>query len=80
LRECAANTGASCGIAITGIAGPDGGTADKPVGTVFVGLAHPGGILVKKLQLHGDRAMIRRRASLQALDLLRRILLEARRL
>ncbi|HEY1434229.1 MAG TPA: nicotinamide-nucleotide amidohydrolase family protein, partial [Thermoanaerobaculia bacterium] len=60
-------------VAVTGIAGPDGGTAEKPVGTVHFGLAVRGGAaLAKKRFYGGDRIVIRRAASVQALELLRR--------
>ncbi|MBC2581511.1 competence/damage-inducible protein A [Clostridium sp. DJ247] len=64
------------GIATTGIAGPGGGTPDKPVGLVYVGLYINGETKVKKLQLSGDRDRIRRRVTITALDWLRRELLD----
>lgn len=63
-------------LAITGIAGPGGGIADKPVGRVFISLAGPAGLSkTKKLNLRGSREEIRSQAALYALDLLRRNLL-----
>ena len=59
------------GIGITGIAGPDGGTAAHPVGLVFVGLAGVHGVSVRRCQFPGDRAGIRLRAAHMALTLLR---------
>ena len=59
-------------ISVTGIAGPDGGTAEKPVGTVFIGYAGSGGVKSLKIVLPGDRYLIRWRASQAALDYLRR--------
>lgn len=53
------HTGADIGVGITGIAGPDGGTAEKPVGTVFVGVADDKGTEVRKLRLDGNRAGVR---------------------
>jgi nicotinamide-nucleotide amidase len=50
------------GISVTGIAGPGGGTAQKPVGRVFIGVADPLGCCVKQFQLHGGRAAVRRAA------------------
>jgi nicotinamide-nucleotide amidase len=63
------------GLAITGIAGPGGGTEEKPVGTVFIALASEVKTQHRKLHLPGDRHLIRWRASQAALDLLRRRLL-----
>lgn len=65
-------SGAEVGVAITGIAGPEGGSEEKPVGTVFVAIASPRGAAVRRLQLVGTRATIRERAVQAALDLVRR--------
>ena len=62
-------------ISVTGIAGPDGGTAEKPVGTVFLGYSDATGSKTLKLVLPGDRELIRWRSSQAALDYLRRQLL-----
>ncbi len=62
--------GATYGISITGIAGPDGGTAAKPVGTVYCGFAAPGGVTSVMWQLDGDRNTIRQKAALRALEIL----------
>ena len=70
-----AAAGVTYALATTGIAGPDGGTPEKPVGLVYVALAGPGRTEVRKLCLSGDRARIRTAATLHALDLLRRSLL-----
>jgi len=67
--------GATFGLGITGIAGPDGGTAAKPVGTVHIALDDGGQGAATALNWPGDRALIRRRAVAAALDLLRRRLL-----
>jgi nicotinamide-nucleotide amidase len=67
--------GTDFGLSITGIAGPDGGTEEKPVGTVFIALASDVKTEHRKLHLPGDRHLIRWRASQAALDLLRRRLL-----
>jgi len=62
-------------VAITGIAGPDGGTPEKPVGTVFFAIAsRDGTVLAKQRLLLGDRAVIRRTSALHALEMLRRLL------
>lgn len=62
-------------VAVTGIAGPDGGTPEKPVGLVWLALADSHGVTTRRLQLAGDRSRIRRVAALNALDLARRHLL-----
>lgn len=63
------------GLAVTGIAGPDGGTQEKPVGLVYIALADDAHTEHKKLTLPGDRELIRWRASQAALDMLRRRLI-----
>lgn len=63
--------GATCALAITGIAGPDGGTPAKPVGTVCIALAHPGGCESHTFHFAGDREMVRDRSAKTALHLLR---------
>lgn len=65
-------SGADYALATTGYAGPDGGTEENPVGTIYIALARPGETLVKRLSLFGDRARIREIATLHAFDLLRR--------
>lgn len=67
-----ATAGTTYGLGVTGIAGPDGGTSDKPVGTVHVALATPHGTQHHLLRLSGDRARIQTYAAHGALDLLRR--------
>jgi nicotinamide-nucleotide amidase len=76
----AARFGASLGIGITGIAGPDGGTPDKPVGTVCVCVADADGtvLIERAVRLPGDRAAVRERTTTLAMHLLRRGLLEGR--
>jgi len=69
------NCGTTLGLGITGIAGPSGGTADKPVGLVFHALASQAGTEVVKRNFPGDRARIRWFASQQALDMVRRKLM-----
>ena len=63
------------GLGITGIAGPDGGSKQKPVGLVFVGIDSPRGTKSWKFQFHGDRQTIQMRSSQAALNVLRRYLL-----
>lgn len=70
-----ARSGADYALAITGIAGPGGATNDKPVGTVFIGLASPAGTVVLKRRNAYDRETFKLVTSQQALDLLRRTLL-----
>ena len=64
------------GLAITGVAGPGGGTKKKPVGMVFVAVAGGAGERVRELRLGGGRGGIRRAACQAALELLRRFLLD----
>ena len=68
-------SGASYGLATTGIAGPDGGTAERPVGLVYIAIAGKPETTVRELHLTGSRERIRNMASLYALDLLRRCFL-----
>jgi len=63
------------GLSVTGIAGPGGGSEEKPVGLVYIALAAEAGTEHRKLTLPGDRQLIRWRASQAALDLLRRRLI-----
>ncbi len=67
-----ARAGATIGIGVTGIAGPDGGTEEKPVGLVYVAVAGDFVTTHRKLILPGDRDRIRHLASQAALDLARR--------
>jgi nicotinamide-nucleotide amidase len=64
-------------IAITGIAGPDGGTPDKPVGTVFIGLAHADDVEVQRHQNAFDRETFKFITTRQSLEWLRRQLMPA---
>ena len=68
-------TGATLGLGITGVAGPAGGTDAKPVGLVFHALASDAGTEVAERKFPGDRKRIRRFASQQALDMVRRKLM-----
>jgi nicotinamide-nucleotide amidase len=69
---------AHVGLSVTGIAGPDGGTPEKPVGTFFLGLATPETTITRKFLLPGIRDWVRTLAAMQALDMLRRHLLGLR--
>jgi nicotinamide-nucleotide amidase len=66
--------GGDFALSVTGIAGPGGGTAQKPVGTVFIGMAGPGGTQVEERFNAFDRETFKYVTSRQALDLLRRAL------
>ncbi|SUY45579.1 competence damage-inducible protein A [Clostridium putrefaciens] len=59
------------GISTTGIAGPEGGTSEKPVGLVYIGLYIKGNTLVKELNIKGSRERVRTRATMEALNFLR---------
>lgn len=63
--------GADVGVGITGVAGPDGGTAEKPVGTVHLCLAGSDGPQLRALRLPGSRSAVRKRSVTMALHLLR---------
>jgi len=68
--------GSDLGLAVTGIAGPDGGTDDKPIGTVFISLAAPDGCWTKRFQFSGSRDEIRTMTTWTALDWLRRYMIQ----
>ena len=63
-------TGASFGLATTGVAGPSGGSSENPVGTVYVAIAGPDRVFHRRLSLPGDRQLIRMRAGQGILFLL----------
>lgn len=69
LRE---RSGADIAVSTTGVAGPGGGTPEKPVGLVYVGCADARGVRVERLTLSGDRQKVRELAALRALDMVRR--------
>jgi nicotinamide-nucleotide amidase len=75
-RGVCAAAGTPCGLAITGIAGPDGGSPGKPVGTVFVGLSVAGETRARRFRFSGDREAVKWQSTQVALDLLRRAVLE----
>ena len=66
-----ARAGSTWGMGITGVAGPGGGTPEKPVGTVHLALAGPGGTRAWARKLWGDRHRVRLTAAYDALDQLR---------
>jgi nicotinamide-nucleotide amidase len=68
-------SGATLGLATTGIAGPGGGTPEKPVGLLFVGLAWESGEAAREFRLLGEREQVKYRGSQMALEMLRRFLL-----
>jgi nicotinamide-nucleotide amidase len=65
-------TGAQWALGTTGWAGPGGGTAEDPVGTVYLAVSSAAGTFVERTRFHGDRDRVRRFAAHSALDLLRR--------
>jgi nicotinamide-nucleotide amidase len=71
-RGAVARAGVDLAVSVTGIAGPGGGTAQKPVGLVYVGVARKDGATkVERRLFPGDRAAVRRAALVEALELLR---------
>lgn len=69
-------TGASIGLSVTGVAGPTGGSPEKPVGTVWISTAHGNSHEARRFQFHGERERIILGAAQTALNWLRRSLLE----
>lgn len=61
---------ADVGLSITGIAGPLGGTPEKPVGTVFMGCCYKGKTVIREFHFEGDRSEIREQSVISALELL----------
>jgi nicotinamide-nucleotide amidase len=72
---CRRVAGTDVGVGITGIAGPDGGTSEKPVGLTFVAVDGAAGTRVRRAQFPGDRERVRLQATQMALEMLRRGLL-----
>jgi nicotinamide-nucleotide amidase len=68
--------GAAAGLGVTGVAGPGGGTAEKPVGTVWLAVSVDGNVESVRLSLVGDRHAVRERAAQEALARLLRMLTE----
>lgn len=69
-------TGSDLCVAITGLAGPDGGTEEKPVGLVYMACCFGEKVTVEKYQFKGNREKIREQSVVRALDLVRRTVLE----
>lgn len=67
-------SGAKLGIISTGIAGPDGGTLEKPVGTVYIAICYNNKIIVKRFLFVGDRKSIREKSSIMAIKLAYRVI------
>ena len=67
-----ARTGASLGVSITGVAGPTGGSPEKPVGLVFIALADERGTQVREFRFPGNRERVRLWATQMALEMIRR--------
>jgi nicotinamide-nucleotide amidase len=76
-RGVRARLGAGVGVAVTGVAGPGGGTDEKPVGLVFLHASGPDGDLARRISLPGDRETVRARAAASALHLVRRLVTES---
>jgi PncC family amidohydrolase len=72
-----ARLGADIAVSVTGVAGPDGGTEEKPVGLVFLHASGPMGEQSLRFDFPGDRATIRGRAAVAALHLVRRLVTES---
>jgi nicotinamide-nucleotide amidase len=70
--------GADIGVSVTGVAGPGGGTPEKPVGLVFIHVETPDASRGVELHLPGNREAVRRRSAASALHLLRRVLTQTR--
>jgi nicotinamide-nucleotide amidase len=77
-RGARSRLGVDVAVSVTGVAGPGGGTAEKPVGLVYLHAAGPNGDLAATFDLPGDRDAIRARATVSALHLVRRLLTQSR--
>jgi len=75
-KGTAYNTMADIVVSVTGIAGPTGGTPDKPIGLTYFGISHNGYTQTYKRIFNGNREMIRTRATIFALNLVRKALLK----
>ena len=68
-------SGADIALSLTGVAGPAGGSADKPIGTVYIAVAAAGGTTVKERKFTGDRSQIQTLAAYAGLHLVRQVCL-----
>ena len=68
--------GADWAVSVTGVAGPDGGSSEKPVGTICFGVCGPGILSYHKVKFTGDRKTIRQQATVKALKLLKQSMLQ----
>ena len=71
----AKTSGSDVSIVTTGIAGPGGGTVEKPVGLVYIGVYVQGKIEIQRCIFSGSRSKVRQQAALKGIDMLRRILI-----
>ncbi|HBP63694.1 MAG TPA: competence/damage-inducible protein A, partial [Desulfosporosinus sp.] len=71
--------GSDLAISTTGIAGPDGGSDEKPVGLVYIGLATPEGVIAEKIQFYGERESVRQLTVQAALNKVRLHMLNSER-
>ena len=76
-KGCCAASGADISLSITGLAGPDGGTKETPVGTVFMGCCYNGQTVTQEYHFTGNRTKIRQQAVASALVLLRECIMGA---
>lgn len=72
----AKTAGTDCSIVTTGIAGPGGGSDEKPVGLVYVGVYINGDVTVEKCIFKGNRSSVRQQATIKGLDMIRRKLIK----
>jgi PncC family amidohydrolase len=70
--------GTDVGVAVTGVAGPGGGSAEKPVGLVYFHVSTPAGEAAGDFSVPADRATVQARATVAALQLVRRVLTQSR--
>lgn len=73
-KGCKTQTGCDISVATTGVAGPGGGTVDKPVGYVCIGCAYKDIVVAKEFRFEGERYMIRRQATSEAMKMVLELL------